>query len=303
MCFEGFRVNRRHVLGGLFGGVLGAAFAPRLLKAETAPPRKVVSLDYGIATTLLALGVVPAGVAAADRWDRWVVEPELPPGVVDLGKDQEVNLELLAALGPDLILATPYVSRLRPLLERIAPVVTVAIYAEDGRPLERARAGTRSLGRHLGRTAEAEAYLRDTERFFEACADRVAALNAPPLAFVNFMDARHARVFGRKSLYQDVLDRIGLENAWTGPTNYWGFQTIGIEELATASTPEMRLIAFEPVPPDVRPTLAHSPLWNRLPFVEAGRVSTLPGVLMFGMVPSAVRFASLLVDHLEDLSA
>src|SRR3546814_5408020 len=96
MCFEGSWVDRRHVLGGLFGGLLGAALTPRLLKAATTAPRKVVSLDYGIATTLLALGIVPAGVAAADRWDRWVVEPELPPGVVDLGKDQEVNLELLA---------------------------------------------------------------------------------------------------------------------------------------------------------------------------------------------------------------
>lgn len=284
------------------GGLIGAALAPRCLAASPPDAPRVVSLDYGIATTLLALGVVPAGVVATVEWDKWVVEPALPPGVVDIGRDLEANLELIAALDPELVLATPYVAHLTPSLERIAPVLTITIFAEDGKPLERAIAGTRLIGDAVNRAAAAEAYLREADRILDRCRRRIEALNPPPIAFVNFMDARHARVFGRGSLYQDVLNRIGIENAWTGPTNYWGFQTVAIEDLARGTPSDMRLIAFEPILPDVEPTLEKSPLWRRLPFVEQGRVSILPGVLMFGMVPSALRFASLVVDHLESLA-
>lgn len=263
---------------------------------------RVATLDYGVATTLLKIGITPVGVASAADWDVWVVEPELPAEVVDLGDDLEPNLELLAALRPDLIVSTPYLKPLEQALERIAPVLTVTIYAPDGGALARAEEATRRLGRRLDREAEADAFLERSGAVFERCRERLAGIGPGPIALVNFMDARHARVFGGPGLYQGVLDRIGIENAWPGPTNYWGFQTIGLEELSRVPE-ETRLVAFEPVPPDVRPTLAESPLWTSLPFVRADRVSTLPGVLMFGMVPSAVRFAELLTSHLEEVAA
>lgn len=282
--------------------LLGACALPLATAAKAAPaPLRIAALDYGIATTLLALGIVPVGVAAAADWSTWVVEPALPPSVVDLGSDLEVNLEVLASLSPDLILTTPYLAALTPTLERIAPVMMLTIYADGADPLPRAIAGTRKLGGRLGAGNEVDTFLADAERFFDVHAHRLAQLEPRPLALVNFMDARHVRIYGRHSLYADVMERVGVDNAWTGPTNYWGFQTIAIEELARVPE-ESRLIAFEPLPPDVRPTLDRSPLWKRLPFVASDRVSTLPGVLMFGMVPSAMRFAALIADHLEALA-
>ena len=47
----------------------------------------------------------------------------------------------------------------------------------------------------------------------------------------NTDNARHVRVFGDNSLYQAVIDRLGLENVWTRDTNLWGFTLVGIEEL------------------------------------------------------------------------
>ncbi|MEO3435137.1 iron-siderophore ABC transporter substrate-binding protein [Inquilinus sp. CAU 1745] len=280
-------------------GCACAAVAPWPLRAAEPVPERIVSLDYGLATTLLALGVTPVGVAGAVEWHKWVVEPELPPEVADVGLDREVNVEVLAALDPDLILATPYVAHLTPLLERIAPVEIYGIYTAERRPLALSVAATRDIGALIGRPDAAEAYIGRADRFLSDCAARLSGIDAPPLALVNFMDARHARIYGGGSLYQGVLDRLGLENAWTGPSNDWGFQTIGIEMLATAS-PDLRLVSFEPIPPDVLPTLDHSPLWTQLPFVREGRVSTLPSTLMFGMVPAALRFASLITDHLVE---
>lgn len=259
----------------------------------------IVSLDYGLASTLLALGVAPAAIASLADWDRWVVEPKMPAGVVDLGTTTEINLEVLASLKPALILTTPYLAPLKPQLEAISPVLELTIYAEGGEALQRSIDATRLLAAAIGRQRQADDFLAWAEQFFDDCAGRVSKLQPPPLALINFVDDRHARIYCGAGLYQNVMTRIGLRNAWTGAGDYWGFETIGLEQLATLD-PSLRLIAFEPLlPPNILDNLQDSPLWTSLPFVQAGRVSVLPGTLMFGMVQEAERFAGTLLDHLE----
>lgn len=249
---------------------------------------------------MIALGHKPIAIVAASDWPRWVVEPPLPSGVADLGLQPEINFELLASLKPDLILTSPFVQQLEPVLERIAETLRLSIFEKGPVPLSQPRALTMTLGERLGRVDAARSFLADAERMFDVYSARIAALNPLPVLLVNFMDGRHVRVYGGSGLYQNVLDRIGVTNAWFGETNYWGFSTVGIERLVTEKN--LRLIAFDPIPADTRPTLQRSPLWTRLPFVEAGHVSVLPTVLMFGAMPSALRFARLLVEHLEGLS-
>tara|TARA_R110002020_G_scaffold266483_37_gene481529 strand:+ start:4184 stop:5077 length:894 start_codon:yes stop_codon:yes gene_type:complete len=282
---------------GFLAGCATLAAAPALAAAPDGP--RVASLDYGLASTAMALGVTPVGIAAAAHWPAWVVEPALPPSVVDIGRDREVNLELLASLRPELILATPYVQALRSRLEDIAPVLSLAIYTPDGNPLERSYEAARALGERLGRRQEARLFLEEADAVLADCAARIARVKPGPVLLINFMDARHARVYGAQGLYQDVLDRIGATNAWDGPTTYWGFQTIGLEELATKAGPDTSIIAFEPIPEDVEPTLARSPLWTRLPPIAEGRYAVLPSVLTFGTVPAALRFARLFTDHVD----
>jgi iron complex transport system substrate-binding protein len=263
-------------------------------------PRRIVSLDYALASTLISLGVTPVAVASLADWDKWVVAPEMPADVVDLGSSWEVNFEVLIDLKPDLILTTPYLEALKPKLEAIAPVVSVPVYSGDGKPvLPNAYAATRMIGERIGRCRDAKRFLATSDAFFEDCRKRIAALDAPPVALVSLMDARHARIYGRPGLYQGVLDRLGVENAWQGEGSYWGFQTIGLEALAGSTDPRARLIAFEPLPRDVMPQIEASPLWQALPFSRPGHFAVLPGVLMFGMVTEAMRFARLLTDHLE----
>ncbi len=281
----------------LKGVAAAATLNPWSAAAMRAP--RVVSLDYAAAATLIELGIPPVGLASADRWGRWVVEPPLPSGVVNIGQDLAVNLEVIASLKPDLILTTPYTDALRPRLETIAPVHEVSIYNDTGTPLKNSIAETRRMGSLLGKDAEAERFLRSASAAFDAARARVSALDPHPVAMINFMDQRHARVYGRHSLYQDVLDRIGLENAWQRPTNHWGFATVGLEELAREAPPAMDLLVFEPLIEDIRPTLASSPLWRQMPVVREGRFVVLPPVLMFGMVPAALRFTRLAIQYIE----
>jgi len=112
---------------------------------------------------------------------------------------------------------------------------------------------------------------------------------------------RHVRVYGAKSLFQDVLDKLDLRNAWRGETNHWGFATVGIEALAIQG--DARLFYLKPLPPDALPTLAGSPLWRSLSFVKNGHVDGLPAVLMFGAIPAAERFARLIAERLATAEA
>ncbi|MDV4163729.1 iron-siderophore ABC transporter substrate-binding protein (plasmid) [Rhizobium leguminosarum] len=276
-----------------------ASVVPAPLFAQSIGPR-IVSLDYGLASTLLSLGLPPVGISDLADWDRWVVEPPMPKSVVDIGSSFEVNFEILVTLKPDIILTTPYLDELLPRLQSVAKVVRLEVFTPGiGSILPAAIAATRKLAGKLGRENEAEQFLARVDAFFERCGSRLAGKNLPPVALVNFMDARHVRIYSSPGLFHNVLERIGVRNAWTRESNYWGFETIGIEDLSKITDPDARLIAFDPVPPDVLPKLAQSPLWNRLAFARPGHLSILPPALMFGMVNEAMRFAGLLTDLLE----
>ncbi len=263
---------------------------------------RVVVLDWALAETLLGLGVTPLGVAEPDGYRRWTSDPALPREVVDVGLRIEPNLELLQTLHPDLILVSPgFQSGVnRPFLERIAPTLLIAIYTADGRPYERARTETMALAARINREAEGRALLARTETAIAAARDRLAACAATvrPLYLVAFADARHVRVFGQGGMYQEILDRLGLRNAWAGTSTAWGFVTVGFDELAGRT--DARLLYFEPVVKDAEKTLADSPLWRSLDFVRQGRVHALPSVWAFGGLPSAARFATLLADRLAE---
>lgn len=288
-----FEMTRRSLL---------AAGAALILpdRAFSAGSQRIVSLDYGLASTLLSLGIVPKAIGSRADWDIWVIEPELPAEVADLGSSWEINFEVLTSLKPDLILTTPFNAALTPRLETVAPTLTLGVFTvEGGDVLPKAIAATRALAARLEKPQEGEAFIARTEAFFDSCRARIERIGAPPLALLSFLDARHARIYTAPGLYHNVMQRIGLQNAWTAPGNFWGFETIGIERLSEIKDPATRLIAFEPVPADVMPKLEQSPLWQALPFARPGHFAVLPGALMFGMLNDAVRFARLLTEHLE----
>lgn len=279
-----------------FLSTLAMAAAPAIARAGEGG---IVSLDYGLASTMLALGGVPRAIASLRNWSEWVVEPAMPPGVVDIGTTSEINLEVLTSIRPSLILSTPFLAALEEKLARIAPVEIFTVYAENGEALDRSYAETLRLGAMIGRQRQANAFLSRADATFRRLRERVTSLSAPPIAVINFMDQRHARIYGGPGLYGGAMRRIGLENAWKGEASYWGFQTIGLEQLAELNE-ETHLVVVSPLfPPDVLTRLSDSPLWTSLPFVRRQRISVVPGVLMFGMVQEALRFSTLMVDVLE----
>ena len=177
-------------------------------------------------------------------------------------------------------------------------MLSIPVYNGDGKPvLPAARKATETVGDAIGLGAEARAFLAKAEATFEACRARLGP-DTDRVLLVNMMDSRHVRIFGAPGLYHGVLERLGIGNAWTGTGNYWGFETLGIEALAAYADPDIRLFAFEPLPAGVLPKLETSPIWQALPAARPGRFGVLPGVLMFGMIREAMRFAEIITERL-----
>ncbi len=256
---------------------------------------RIATVDWTIAETLLALGVTPLAVGDVSSYHAWVGEPRLPAEVVDIGLRAEPNRELLAELKPDRILISPLAEPLTATLSRIAPVQSIALYEPSRDLWQRLHEATLTVAGLVNKTAEARELLA---RLDSDLAQMKATLPAdiPPLLVVQFIDERHVRVFGRDSLFEAVMQRLGLRNAWTGQTNAWGFSVASIEQFL--AFPEARLVVVDPIPVGVNERLQEPGLWQHLPLVKQAPVLHLPAVWSFGGVIAARRFATLLSEAL-----
>ncbi|WP_323893149.1 ABC transporter substrate-binding protein [Aeromonas allosaccharophila] len=270
-----------------------AAELPQTDAVKSLP--RIATVDWTIAETLLALGVTPLAVGDAGPYQAWVGEPRLPAGVVDIGLRTQPNRELLAELKPDRILISPLAATLAPTLSRIAPVSTIALYDGQTDLWQRLHEVTLTLARMVGKTAEGERLLAELDRDLARMQAELPA-DLPPLLVVQFIDERHVRVFGRHSLFDAVMTRLGLRNGWQEQTNDWGFSVVSIEQFMTL--PTARLVVVDPIPVGVSERLQEPGLWQHLPLVRQAPVLHLPAVWSFGGVLAARRFAGLLSDAL-----
>ncbi|WP_245411871.1 ABC transporter substrate-binding protein [Phyllobacterium leguminum] len=270
-----------------------ASFGGSPAIAETRP-RRVVCLEWTSAEMVISLGITPIAVGDIRGYRDWVVEPQLPASVMDLGSRSEPNLELLAELQPDLIVGAYGYGLDANDFIRFAPVFNIPFYDGTSSPYAQAVAETRRLGTVLDRERQADQLITNVENSIAQARTKLAPRAARPLCVVSMFDDRHVRVYGAGSLFQDVMDRLGLANAWVRPTTDWGFAQAGIEELVSIG--DATLISLDPIPRHVQIRIDNSSLWNNLPCVRNGKVIRIAPVWPFGALLAAQRFAALLAN-------
>lgn len=283
-----------------FGALIGLS----LLASPASHARevsRVISLDWGLTSTLLALGEPVTAIAEKPTYRDWVGDPGSP--VADLGLRLAPNMERLHAIQPDLILISPQFSSIEPRLRSIAPVRTFATFTPDKRPLENATRITLELGNLLDRRDEAQRLMDGVAAAIDVLRETVhPGKFTCPVLVVNFVDDRHVRIFGVGSLYNDVLKAAGIRNGWDRSTNFWGFSITPISALLRY--PDTALIVVEPMPFGVKRLLdgqrsadrAGSLLGN-LPAVAQMRYRVVPPIWSFGGLPEAAHFARQLAAN------
>lgn len=261
---------------------------------EPIPSLKVATIDWTQTETLLALGIHPIAAAQVTDYNAWVKAPEIPADTVDLGLRLQPNLERLSELKPDRIFISPMFQSLEPQLSRIAPVTNIELYKKSNISWQALKDFTRTIALQTKTESAAELLINKSAAKLAQLAQDIPA-NTPNLIMIQFMDARHVRVFGENSMYKVAANQLGLDSAWLGKTNAWGFSLVGIDKLNGIKG---QLVVIDPLPAGVEQHLQNDQFWQYLVKQTGYSVLEVPPVWSFGAIPSTVRFATLLTDRL-----
>lgn len=282
-------ITRRRLLAAMALSPL--LMTPGISRAAFPELHRIVALEWLPVELLLALGVVPLAIADARNYRLWVGQPALPDGVVDVGLRTEPNLELLSQLHPSLILYSAGYGPAPDKIERIAPGMGIN-FSDGSQPLTSARASLKMLGERLGLRQRARAHLEQFDAFMTNMTSRFAPWRGQPLLLMSLMDARHALIIGKNSLFQQVMDELGLENAWQGEVNFWGSAVVSLERLATVNAAQV--VCFAHGDDVLMRQIAAMPLWQAMPFVRQNRFRRVPAVWFYGATLSAMHFCRVL---------
>lgn len=222
-------ISRRRLLTAM-------ALSPLLWQMNTAhaaaiDPNRIVALEWLPVELLLALGIVPYGVADTINYRLWVSEPPLPDSVIDVGLRTEPNLELLTEMKPSFMVWSAGYGPSPEMLSRIAPGRGFN-FSDGKQPLAMARKSLTEMADLLNLQSAAETHLAQYEDFIRSMKPRFVKRGARPLLLTTLIDPRHMLVFGPNSLFQEILDDYGIPNACQGETNFWGSTAVSIDRLA-----------------------------------------------------------------------
>lgn len=287
-------ITRRRLLAAM---ALSPLLWQQTLRAETIDVQRIVALEWLPLELMMALGVMPLGAAELFNYRDWVSKPELPASVIDVGLRTEPNLELLTQLKPSLILYSSGYGPSPERLARIAPSQGFAFNNGEGKPLTMARQSLIQLAQRIDKMPQAQAHLEMFDSLIADTRARLAPRVKKPLLLMSLIDKGHAIVFGKNSLFLEVMQLLGLDNAWQGETSFWGSAIIGIERLAAIHDADVLCLSHgdERLMQQIETT----ELWQSLPFVRQQRFTRVPTVWFYGATLSAIQFCHVLDNAME----
>ncbi|MGA5125641.1 ABC transporter substrate-binding protein [Streptomyces pseudogriseolus] len=271
------------------------------------PAKKVVGTEWNVVEHLLSLGVEPVGVADVKGYKTWDSAVPLTNDAKDIGTRGEPSTDTIAALNPDLIVAT---TDLQPnavaQLRKIAPVLTVKS-ADASDPVGQMLENLDLIAKATGTTERAATLKKD---FNAKLAEGAKALEDAGLkgAGIAFSDGYvvsnqvSVRPYTSGSLIGGVNERLGLKNAWKlkGDEAY-GLAATDVEGLTSLGKVQFVYIGNEQDASSdpFGKELKDNSVWTSLPFVKSGDVHRLDdGIWMFGGTGSMERYVDALVAAL-----
>jgi iron complex transport system substrate-binding protein len=258
---------------------------------------RIIALEWRPVELLAALELTPLAIADVPNYRSWVADPPLAPAVMDVGLRDEPNREAIQRLRPSLLLLSSGYGPTPQSFASIAPAMAFQFSNAKGLPLTAAYRDVRLLGDRLDLGDRARRHLLALDQQIAMTGVRLRQRDDRPLLLFSFIDSRHIMVIGQHSLFQEVMDRLGLVNAWQGEVNPWGSTVVGIERLA--ELPDVQALCFHRGEQDPLNDAIRSPLWQVLPFVRERRWRIVPAVWFFGATIAALRFCHLLEHSLE----
>ncbi|MEF1289677.1 iron-siderophore ABC transporter substrate-binding protein [Vibrio sp. M260118] len=262
-------------------------------------PKRVVVLNWDLLEQVLTLGVIPVGAPEIESYRLWVVNPEAPSSITDIGSRSEPNLELIASLKPDVILAASPQKDLLPILKQIAPVVYLPNFTENEDAAKNAIAHFKTIAKLLDRQQKAELQLAQIEQRFAELREKLAqhyALNSD-LVVMRFSTLNSVFLYSDNSSTQFVVSKLGFNNPIHVEPRAWDIKQTRINTLQNIDDGYVLYV----LPFPQKEKLTNARLWQALPFVEKGHVNSVRSVWNYGGAMSLLYLAEAITDSLIEL--
>jgi len=249
-----------------------------------ASPQRIVSLAPNLTETVFALDL---GARLAGVTDFCDYPPEAKTRA-RVGGPINPNLEQIAALHPDVVLATKGLNRADTVnaLDRLG----IPVYTTDPRTVADVVTSTRRLGEVLGAKANGDALAASLERRLAELARQLAGRAPRRVFFVVWLDPIIST--GAHTFLADALRRAGAESVVTSSQDW---PQINIEEVLKEN-PEYLVFAgmHQDDPQGAINSLKTRPGWSSLAAVRDGH---------FAVVSDALdRPAPRMLDAIEELA-
>lgn len=263
---HGQRVHATPVAGTPVGDAFPVTLAHAAGEATipARPQRVVAASDFIDLDYLLSLHVQPVLYGFSNAWESGVMPwQSAAEGVPTFDASGDPDFEAIAAAQPDLIVTMPlYVENGYDILSEIAPTIVL-----DWSTLW--RDGLRLVARAVGRSPEAEASIRETERLIAAVKQQLEPISNKRL-MVGFEYFDSFFIWGTEGGGPQFFRELGL-NVLGGPDPI--LAEISLEQLDLLKPAEILLsVASDPAGIAAQ---EENPLFRALPAVQEGGYGVL----------------------------
>jgi iron complex transport system substrate-binding protein len=248
-----------------------------------APPRRIVSLVPSATEMIFALGGEERLVGRTDFCDHPAVARAKP----SVGGMINPNLETLAALKPDLVLATSSGNRAETFTQ--IGRLGIPVYEVNAERIVDVKDVARRLATLTGREAAVAPLVGTIDRRVGAVREAVKPYGRPRVLYVLWPDP--LIVPGRRALVTELIDIAGGESLTAADADDYPRYSL---EAAVAKAPEVIVLANH----GTRSGPIALDRWRRLtslPAIKTGRIHSVDGNLMH-------RYGPRILDGLDQLA-
>lgn len=249
----------------LLSGCQSSDATPSQSASNSPASPKVMTPDWGIAATLVAMGYPPVAMGDKPFYKEWVGKPLIPATTYDVGTRYQPNPEMFSQLDIDLVIDRAFYEHLRPMYGDL-PIRSIELNSTNRvATWEDFIEPTLELGRFINQPQAAQDYLDNSKNQITKAGQTFHTRypHIKKLAVVQFADTNNLRMFSYNSLFQPALDVMDLELVAFADGNEWGFAPIMLGDLAQLDE-DTCLVVVEPIGDLLKVELEDSLVWQRL---------------------------------------
>ncbi len=232
-------------------------------------PQRVVVLTNEGTEAVLSLGITPVGAAKSWLGDPWYDHiADRMEGAENVGAESAVNLEAVAALEPDLILANKSRQEdIYPQLSAIAPTVFSERLRGDW------QVNFRLYAEALGMLDKGEQVLADYQERIDTLSDKLGDHLNEKVSVVRFL-ASQTRIYQLDSFSGVILQQLGFDRPENQKVNEFALR-VGKESIPDMDGDRIFYFTYDTGDGEalaVEEEYLNDPLWQQLDAVQAGKV-------------------------------